>query len=85
VRAEEGVLRLRAIAVVGVVLCAATTSFSIYLGIVEHVYSPPRTYTDVYANPQGQRQEFCYTLRDTTTTSPHRDIKPVPCNPKGRS
>jgi hypothetical protein len=82
--AEEGVLRLRAIASVGVLLCAATTSFSIYLGIVEHVYSPPRIHTDIYVGPQGQKEEYCFTLGNTTTTSPDRDVKRVPCNSSDR-
>jgi hypothetical protein len=75
-------LRLRAIASVGVVLCAAMTSLSIYLGIAEHVYSPPqRIYTQTYVDPQGKRQEICLTVRggNTTTTSPHHDDKAVSC------
>jgi hypothetical protein len=33
-------VRIRAIAGVGVSMCVAVTTFSIYLGIVEHTYSP---------------------------------------------
>ena len=33
-------MSVRAIASVGVMLCAAVTSFSTYLGVIEHAYSP---------------------------------------------
>jgi hypothetical protein len=81
--AEEGALRIRAIAGVGVVLCVAMTSFSIYLGVVEHVYAAPRqvqTKVVFSYSPEG-RQATCFTSSprgSTTTTTPSR-AKQVPC------
>lgn len=74
-RGEEVGLRLKAIAGVGVALCAAMTSLSIYLGIAEHVYTAPqRLHSVAIPGPHG-RNELCF----TTTTSPRDATHEVSC------
>lgn len=68
-------MRLRAIASVGVVLCAAMTSLSIYLGIAEHVYTAPQRFHSVAIPGPNGRNELCF----TTTTSPHGTKRQVSC------
>ncbi|HEV3211903.1 MAG TPA: hypothetical protein VGZ03_00765 [Acidimicrobiales bacterium] len=61
----------RWIASVGVVLCAAMTSFSIYLGVVEHVYTPKAIGLHADAALDG-RHFICEKIQrwdNTTTTS----------------
>jgi len=60
----------RAIASIGVVLCAAMTSFSIYLGVVERVYTPKSKVTHTAA--PDARHFICeqiQPLHNMTTTS----------------
>jgi hypothetical protein len=71
----------RVIASVGVVLCVAMTSFSIYLGVIEHVYTHQTTFTHVLASPQG-RQLICEKVQpsnNTTTTNGTVIDKNVTC------
>jgi hypothetical protein len=60
----------RWIAGIGLVLCAAMTTFSIYLGAVEHVYrpKPPRVHA---LNSVPPRDLSCQVVhfRPTTTTT----------------
>jgi hypothetical protein len=72
------VLRIRAIASVGVMLCAAITSYSIYLGIAEHVYTPTRFNAAIVPAARGL-QIACYKVQvdSSATTVPH--AKSIPC------
>ena len=60
----------RLIASVGVILCAAMTSFSIYLGVIERVYTPKAHVTHTLGS-ETQRQLQCQQLQlqhNTPTT-----------------
>jgi hypothetical protein len=61
----------RVIASIGVVLCAAMTSFSIYLGVVERVYTPKAKVTPTQAAPDARHFicEQIQPLHNMTTTS----------------
>lgn len=63
-------MSIRAIAGVGVVLCLAMTSFSIYLGIAEHVYAPKRAAYAAYVvrTPMGRHTVCVKTGTGTPTT-----------------
>ena len=69
-------MSIRAIASVGVMLCIAVTSLSIYLGVVEHVYAPrearsfaPGTMHQILISGLGDRAPVCEALRNTSSTS----------------
>jgi hypothetical protein len=76
----------RVIASIGVVLCAAMTSFSIYLGVIEHIYAPSRTRAIPIATEGRQldvgRAVVCLTVQpphNTTTTSRTLHVHRVSC------
>jgi hypothetical protein len=74
-------VHIRVIASVGIVLCLAMTAFSIYLGIAEHVYQPPRTHVVEFAT-SGGREALCFSIQthhNTTTTGPRRSVSRVSC------
>jgi hypothetical protein len=61
----------RVIASIGVVLCAAMTSFSIYLGVLERVYTPRSQVTPSVLAPNA-RHLICEQIQpahNTTTTN----------------
>jgi hypothetical protein len=63
-------MSVRAIASVGVVLCAVMTSFAIYLGVIEHVYAPLTVRAATLVSQSG-RQSICIATqhpRNTSTT-----------------
>ena len=77
----------RVIASIGVVLCAAMTSFSIYLGVIEHVYIHRTVPAHVLSSPQG-RLLFCEEVQhqnNTTTTNGTVVDKFAPCQPFTRA
>lgn len=61
----------RVIASIGVVLCAAMTSFSIYLGVIERVYTPKSKVTRTVSAPDARHFicEQIQPLHNMTTTS----------------
>jgi len=64
-------MSIRAIAAVGVLLCVAMTSLSIYLGVVEHAYGP-RSAHQVLVMESMVHRTICdeqNSARSTTTTS----------------
>jgi hypothetical protein len=63
-------MSIRVIASVGVVLSVAMTSFSIYLGVIEHSYSPVQTRELSLTSLEG-RQPLClqYHVTPSTTAS----------------
>ena len=64
-------MSIRTIAAVGVLLCAAVTSLSIYLGVVEHAYGP-RSAHEVLVMQSVVHRTICDAVRtpqSTTTTS----------------
>ena len=79
----------RAIASVGVVLCAAMTSFSIYLGVVEHIYTPKissHVEGHILSSSNG-RHFICEKIQrpdNTTTTNGSVVSKQVPCQSSAR-
>jgi len=64
-------MSIRAIAAVGVLLCAAMTSFSIYLGIAEHAYGPRSVREQLETQTIVHRLicDAAHTPRSTATTS----------------
>jgi hypothetical protein len=82
----------RVIASIGVVLCAAMTSFSIYLGVIEHIYTPtpkdsPRLSGHVISSPDG-RHFICESVQrsdNTTTTNNALVSRLVPCKGSTRA
>jgi len=71
----------RVLASIGVALCMAMTSFSIYLGVIEHIYAPRHTYQYVLQTNFGT-QEICVpvpTHHSTTRRHAHLRVTPVPC------
>lgn len=78
-------MRIRAIASVGVMLCVAMTSFSIYLGVIEHVYAPPELRAQTLVTVNG-KQVICLggqASHNTTTTVV--GMKVVSCETPKRS
>jgi hypothetical protein len=74
-------MSIRVIASVGVMLSIAVTSFSIYLGIVEHSYSPVHTGGFSIASLEG-RKSICvqyHVAASTTSTVVPGSEKVVPC------
>jgi hypothetical protein len=75
----------RWIAGIGLVLCVAMTSFSIYLGAVEHVYRPKAPpVRSLTAAPRRdficQFVQFRHTTTTTTTaTSGTLNVNAMPC------
>jgi hypothetical protein len=67
-------MSVRAIASVGVFLCVAMTSFSIYLGVVEHAYSPPAIRTATLVSMHG-RTSICVATQRELDTSTTTDVK----------
>ena len=61
-------MSIRVIASVGVMLSVAMTSFSIYLGIIEHSYSPMQTREVSLTSLQG-RQTLCFQYRVQPSTT----------------
>jgi hypothetical protein len=61
-------MSIRVIASVGVMLSVAMTSFSIYLGIIEHSYSPVQTREISLASLNGRRS-VCLQYRVSTSTT----------------
>lgn len=69
---------MRAIASVGVVLCLAMTSFSIYLGIAEHAFNRHPAADVAFVLPTGRgRQVVCLEYEHTSTTI--SAARKVPC------
>lgn len=61
---------MRAIAGVGVVLCLAITSFSIYLGIAENAFSHPKTVDTAWVMTIGNaRQRLCLEYQQPSRTA----------------
>ena len=82
-------MSIRVIASIGVVLCIAMTSFSIYLGVAEHIYTPLRTESILVGGslgPQG-RQMVCIQLQQNhnTTTTDASAPTAGPCHPRSTS
>ncbi len=73
-------MRIRAIAGVGVMLCVAMTSFSIYLGVIEHVYASPELRAHTLATVNG-KEVICLggTASHNTTTTSVAGLKVVSC------
>ena len=72
-------MSIRVIASVGVMLSVAMTSFSIYLGIIEHSYSPIRTREVSLTFPQG-RETLCFQYHvqpSTTATAAYCGAIPI--------
>jgi hypothetical protein len=61
----------RWIAGIGLVLCAAMTTFSIYLGAVEHVYRPKPPH-ETSLNSVPLRDLSCQVIQFRPTTTPLR-------------
>lgn len=61
-------MSIRVIASVGVMLSVAMTSFSIYLGVVEHSYSPMKTREYSYTSRAG-RESVCVQYRVSPSTA----------------
>ncbi len=60
---------MRAIAGVGVVLCLAMTSFSIYLGIAEHAFNRHTAYVDFVLPGATGRQLHCLAFQQGSQTA----------------
>jgi hypothetical protein len=74
-------MSIRVIASVGVMLSIAVTSFSIYLGVIEHSYSPLHTREYSLLSPEG-RKTICVqypAATSTTSTVIPGTTKVVPC------
>lgn len=76
----------RWIAGIGLVLCAAMTSFSVYLGAVENVYraKAPRSHAVAEVSP---RAFVCNQIQFRTTTTTTGDgpiVGAIPCARAGR-
>jgi hypothetical protein len=72
----------RVIAAIGVVLCLAMTSFSIYLGVVEHSYTRGHAHTLAVA-PPPERVLNCLALQPgyrTLAMSGHAATHAVSCH-----
>jgi hypothetical protein len=61
-------MSIRVIASVGVMLSLAVTSFSIYLGIIEHSYSPAQTREYSLTSLEG-RKTICLQYQAATSTT----------------
>ena len=63
-------MSIRLMATVGAALCIAVTSFSIYLGVAEHVYHRQTVHAYVLHEETKYRSVcFTSTARDATSTS----------------
>jgi|GEM_PF-4759760 len=74
-------MSIRVIASVGVLLSVAMTSFSIYLGIVEHSYSPMQT-RELSLNTLEGPKTLCFQYQVRSNTTPTvipGTAKVVPC------
>ncbi len=73
-------MSVRAIASVGVMLCAAVTSFSIYLGVIEHAYSPAHIRVVTLVSERGRNSTCVSTQRQrNTSTTDVTKTKVGPC------
>jgi hypothetical protein len=74
-------MSIRWIAGIGLVLCVAMTSFSIYLGAVEHVYRPraPVERSLPAVPPRDFSCQFVQFRHTTTTTSGTVSVNAIPC------
>jgi hypothetical protein len=71
----------RVLASIGVVLCMVMTSFSIYLGVIEHIYTP-HARTSIVVQTAFGTDRICLPAqshRNTTTTGPTSRNTPAPC------
>lgn len=82
-------MSIRGIASVGVALCVAMTTFSIYLGIVEHVYPRSSSDSQFVLGSYGtllSRDMYCYATNGgrvvTVPMRSHSSVTPEPCSTK---
>ncbi len=75
-------MSVRALASVGVILCVAMTSFSIYLGVIEHAYSPATLRTATLVSQAGRRETICLSTQhqSTATTTPKAKVTVESCS-----
>jgi hypothetical protein len=78
-------MSIRLIASIGVVLCVAMTTFSIYLGVVEHADQQPRTHVSLPA--LQERSALCFSIEQRH--APRGDASSAPsqlsCDSLGRT
>jgi hypothetical protein len=60
----------RVIAAIGVVLCLAMTSFSIYLGVVEHSYTRTHVHAQSSITSLGGREDICMAVTPGLRVTP---------------